>query len=444
MQRAAEANVEKSLQQIEARRAQRARNRRTRNAEPGTGNLEPERLEAALVALDPATGEVRALVGGRDFKSSHFNRATQALRQPGSAFKPFVYAAALEAGYSPSSLVTRLDEPIQTLQGAWMPEDEHSEESAMTVRTALRTSSNRAAVRMLEEVGIARAVAQAREMGMGNVPSVPSLALGSGEVTLMAMTSAFAAFADQGRLRQAKLIRRVEDAHGVVLYQSTPVIKQVLSPQTAFLMTSMLSDVINSGTAYRARQEGFTLPAAGKTGTTNDYVDAWFVGYTPKLVTGVWVGFDKPRTIIANGFAGELAVPMWARFMKQATLKDKAEPFASPKGITAVNVCRLSGKLPGPACDRIITEYFRGQAGPIEPCDQHYFFLPPSNQIVTLSVKHGSVPIPQVTYTIESPSAARPESSREAAPAARVEEKEEPPKKRGLWGRLFGRRARAD
>ncbi len=251
MQRAAEAQVVTALQQIEMRRAKR------KVAPSG------EPLEAALVALDPTTGEVRAMVGGRDFKASRFNRATQALRQPGSAFKPFVYAAALEAGYSPASLVTRLDEPIETLQGAWIPEDEHSDGSAMTVRAALRTSSNRAAVRMLEEVGISKAVAQAQKMGMGNVPSVPSLALGSGEVTLMAMTSAYAAFADQGLLRPATFIRRVEDAEGKVLFEAKPKAEQVVSSQTAFLMTSMLADVVNFGTAYKARQEGFTLPSGG-------------------------------------------------------------------------------------------------------------------------------------------------------------------------------------
>src|SRR5688572_10001027 len=362
MQRAAEANIAQSLQQIEMRRARR-------KSAPGAGPL-----EAALVALDPTTGEVRAMVGGRDFKTSRFNRATQALRQPGSAFKPFVYAAALEAGYSPSSVVTRLDEPIQTLQGAWIPEDEHSDGSAMTVRSALRTSSNRAAVRMLEQVGIAKTVAQARKMGMGNVPSVPSLALGSGEVTLLAMTSAYASFADEGLLRPATFIRRVEDADGKVVYEANPKGEQVISPRTAFLMTSMLSDVVNYGTAYKARQEGFTLPAAGKTGTTNDYVDAWFVGFTPHLVTGVWVGFDKPRTIIANGFAGELAVPMWARFMKQATASDKPDTFKAPQGLTTAAVCRVSGRLPNGACDRVITEYFTHGTAPSEICQEHSFF----------------------------------------------------------------------
>ena len=252
MQRAAEANVEASVKQIEMRRSRR------KIAPTG------EQLEAALVAMDPTTGEVRALVGGRDFKTSRFNRATQALRQPGSAFKPFVYASALEAGYSPASLVTRLDEPIQTLEGAWMPEDEHSDGSAMTVRTALRTSSNRAAVRMLEEVGIAKTVAQARKMGIGNVPSVPSLALGSGEVTLMAMTSAYGAFADDGRLHAATFIRRVEDADGKVLFVSKPAPEQVMSPRTAFLMTSMLSDVVNLRNGIQGPAGGVHVPGSRK------------------------------------------------------------------------------------------------------------------------------------------------------------------------------------
>ena len=434
MQRAAEANIALSLQQIELRRAKR-------KVAPGAGQL-----EAALVAMDPTTGEVRAMVGGRDFKNSRFNRATQALRQPGSAFKPFVYAAALEAGYSPASLVTRLDEPIQTLQGAWIPEDEHSDGSAMTVRAALRTSSNRAAVRMLEQVGIANTVAQAKKMGMGNVPSVPSLALGSGEVTLVAMTSAYAAFADQGLLRSATFIRRVEDAEGKVLFQAKPHHEQVVSPRTAFLMTSMLSDVINYGTAYKARQEGFTYPAAGTTGTTNDYVDAWFVGFTPHLVTGVWIGFDKPRTIISNGFAGELAVPMWARFMKHATAKHAPDTFKPPQGLVAVGICRLSGKLPGPACDRVITEYFARGAVPSQVCDEHYFF--DSGQLATVYSGGGSVggantaSTGDVARTVAQPEDVRVADSG-APPAPDIvmasETEEQPKKKRGFWGRIFGR-----
>ncbi len=240
-----------------------------------------EPLQAALVAMDPVTGHVRAMVGGRDFSQSRFNRAVQAKRQPGSAFKPFVYATALEAGYTPATVIDHLDEPIPTLQGAWTPEDEHSDGDSMTMRTALRTSSNRAAVRMLQQVGIGRTVSYAKQMGVGDVPSVPSLALGSGEVTVESMTAAYAAFANHGLVPTPVLIRRVEDGAGTVLFENHDESHRAISDVTAFLMSSMLADVINAGTGSTARRAGFTLPAAGKTGTTNDFNDAWFVGYTP-------------------------------------------------------------------------------------------------------------------------------------------------------------------
>ena len=182
-------------------------------------------------------------------------------------------------------------------------------------------------------------------MGVGDVPSVPSLALGSGEVTLQSMTAAYAAFANHGLVPQPMLIRRVEDLDGNVLYESHDSSTRAISDTTAFLMSTMLADVINAGTGSRARSLGFTLPAAGKTGTTNDFNDAWFVGFTPKLVAGVWVGFDQPHTILPNGFAADVAVPIWAKFMKVATHGDKPEWFAPPAGITTASVCRLSGKL---------------------------------------------------------------------------------------------------
>ena len=229
--------------------------------------------------MNPATGHVVAMVGGRDFTESRFNRATQAKRQSGSAFKPFVFAAALEAGFSPATVITGLDDPIETLQGKWVPEDEHSSASSMTMRTALKTSSNRAAVQMLNTVGIAKAVGAAEKLNVGTPPSVPSLALGTSDVTLMSLTAAYGAFAAEGVVRPPVLIRKVEDSDGNVLYQDEQKSAQAVSKATAYLMSSMLADVVNHGTGYRARQSGFTMPAAGKTGTTNDYVDAWFVGY---------------------------------------------------------------------------------------------------------------------------------------------------------------------
>jgi 1A family penicillin-binding protein len=309
MQKAAEAEVSRAISTIEGRQARR-------KATSSAGDP----LQAALVALDPRTGEVRAMVGGRDYETSRFNRVTQAQRQPGSAFKPFVYAAALEEGYTPATIIQALDTPIMTLQGAWVPDD-HSTSTTMTMRAALRSSSNRAAVSMLQGIGIPAAVRSAERLGIGNQPRVWSLALGSGEVTLMSMTTAYAAFANQGRLTEPTLVKRVETADGEVLFAAAPQVKPAVSQATAFLMTSMLSDVINAGTGWQARNVGFTLPAAGKTGTTNDYRDAWFIGYTPSLATGVWVGYDQPRTIIGNGYAGDLAVPLWGRFMAAASTR---------------------------------------------------------------------------------------------------------------------------
>ena len=201
MQEAAEAATAESLKSLDDRRQALAARRAATGKTPPVGDPSP--LQAALVAMEPGTGYVRAMVGGRDFDASRFNRAVQARRQPGSAFKPFVYAAALEAGYTPASVIDRLNDPIATLEGAWVPADGHSTADAMTLRTGLRTSSNRAAVRLLQEIGIPRAVQYAQTMGVGDVPSVPSLALGSGEVTLASMTAAYAAFANQGRVPTA-------------------------------------------------------------------------------------------------------------------------------------------------------------------------------------------------------------------------------------------------
>jgi penicillin-binding protein 1A len=451
MQKAAEAEVARALKEIEARQG-RSAPKRGRPDDPG------DPLQAALVALDPTTGEVRAMVGGRNFSESAFNRATQAKRQPGSAFKPFVYAAALESGYSPATLITNLNAPIATIQGDWVPEDEHLETDSLTMRTALRTSSNRAAVQMLDQVGIPETVRYAQRLGVGSVPNVPSLALGSGEVTLLSMTAAFSAFANEGMRPTPYLIRRVETTDGEVLYTGGEPQQRAVSEATAFLMTSMLADVINSGTAWPARRVGFTLPAAGKTGTTNDYHDAWFVGFTPKLVAGVWVGYDQPRTIVANGYAGELAVPIWGRFMKAATAGHDPEWFQAPATIGSATICRLSGKLATGSCyetatddggnttERSLayTEHFVHGTEPHEYCDLHGLHSTGS----LAQVIRGSEPSPQATTSTGTPAAA-PVASGEAAVQPGPEQAEarpaqEPERRRGFWSRLFGRRDRDD
>src|SRR5262249_14276580 len=217
-QRSAETYLEDGLKDIE----KRSNYKHTPRAKlpPGKEGDRPDYLQGALVSIDPTNGYVRAMVGGRDFNESHFNRAVQAKRQSGSAFKPFVYATALEAGYSPATVITGLNDPILTVKGAWLPEDEHSTGDEMTMRAALRTSRNRAAVRMLNTVGIAKAVSYAEKLNVPKPPSVPSLALGASDVTLLSLTAAYGAFADGGVVRAPTLIRRVEDTDGKVLYQS--------------------------------------------------------------------------------------------------------------------------------------------------------------------------------------------------------------------------------
>jgi 1A family penicillin-binding protein len=460
MQQAAEQAVSASLAAIEARRAAVVRAGGGRGRTAGEAQAAPgqEPLQAALVAIDPATGAVRATIGGRDFQDSSFNRAVQARRQPGSAFKPFVYTEAIEAGYTPATFIDHLNDPIPTLQGDWTPEDEHSTTDSMTLRTALRTSSNRAAVRLLQDVGVARTVEYARRVGLGTLPGVPSLALGSGEVTLLSLAAAYVPFADRGVARPPVFIRRVENREGHLLYATPDRAAQVISPGTAFLMSQMLAGVVDAGTAYKARLAGFTLPAAGKTGTTNDFKDAWFIGYTPTLLAGVWIGFDNPKTILPNGFAGDLAVPLWAAFMKVATRDDKPAWFPQPPDVVAVPICRMSGKLPAPGCDHVrvvaddgtveeksmvYTEFFERGTEPHDTCPLHRSW----SLLDRLAGLFSARPVPQpasggqIEASTGGPSAgtvgpdAQPRAA-QAAPEAR--QVKAPKKKRGFWARLFG------
>ena len=461
LQQTAEKMVEDGIAAIEKRRGYKHDRRADKDAK--------EYLQGALVAMDPQTGAVRAMVGGRDFVESRFNRAMQAKRQSGSAFKPFVYAAALEAGYSPASLITNLNSPTLTPQGAWVPEDEHSSASSMTMRSALRMSSNRAAVQILNTIGIPNAVSYAQKLNVGTPPSVPSLALGASEVTLMALTAAYGAFANAGIVRAPVLIRRVEDSDGKILYEDRGKSQRAVSEATAFMMSSMLSDVINHGTAYRARQAGFTLPAAGKTGTTNEYLDAWFVGFTPHLVAGVWVGFDQPKPIVSNGYGGEVAVPIWAGFMKVATKGHEPDWFERPATVIGVNVCRASGKLPNAGCatvpssdeygnlvvkSMIYTDYFVKGTQPTSLCPVH---ASPYVDVAAASTSTtSSSPMPpalpaggdRATLPLPSPQGTTgmtpPPPPGAPVTGGKVEEQPQQPKKRGFWGRLFGRGDKSD
>ena len=465
LQKAAEAIVERGLVEIEGRSNFKHPRRTQIQLKEGES---PAYLQAALVSVDPSNGHVVALVGGRDFNESRFNRVTQAKRQPGSAFKPLIFAAALEAGHTPASVITNLDDPIETLQGKWVPEDEHSTATSMTLRTALRTSSNRAAVQLLNTVGIQKAVNAAEKLNVGTPPSVPSIALGTGDVTLLALTAAYGAFASEGIVRQPTMIRKITDSDGTALYEAEHENHRAVSEATAFLMSSMLTDVVNAGTGYRARQSGFTLPAAGKTGTTNDYLDAWFIGFTPKVVTGVWLGFDQPTTIISNGYAGELAVPMWANYMKTATKGHKPEWLNRPANVVGLNICRVSGRRPNEGCNRvevvsndgtvearsmIYTEYFvKGTEPSRDLCPLHNaptFFdrlagvFGAGDEQKPVSAEEVGVTAPRATSTSgTTPPATGAPASRPADPP-KAETPEEP-KKRGFWSRLFGKGDKKD
>ena len=307
--------------------------------------------------MDPTTGYVRAMVGGRDFDESHFNRAVQAqasgrLRVQAVRVRRGARSG-LFAGDGHRSPRT-IRSPRRRASGS--PEDEHSTADSMTLRTALRTSSNRAAVQLLQQVGIPKAVQYARTLGVGTCRACRRSRSGPARSRCMSMTAAYAAFANHGIVPQADADppRRGSRRQGAVPGRSRSRTRAV-SETTAFLMSSMLADVINAGhRVSRARRLGFTLPAAGKTGTTNDYIDAWFVGFTPQLVTGVWVGFDQPRRSLPNGFAGDLAVPIWASFMKAATKGDKPDWFDRPANVVGgerLPACPASCRTTG--CDSV-------------------------------------------------------------------------------------------
>ncbi|HYB94077.1 MAG TPA: PBP1A family penicillin-binding protein [Vicinamibacterales bacterium] len=375
VQRFAEDSVRTRLAELEKRAAK-----------AGGQRQGAQRLQAALVAIENSTGYVRALVGGRDFAESPFNRATDAMRQPGSAFKPFVFAAALEAGMSPGSTIDGLDAYIASSQGAYLPGGEHEVEST-TLRRALVQSSNRAAVHLLQRVGLGATIDLANRVGLESQPAVPSLALGTGEVSLLNLTSAYTAFANNGVLQPPVFILRVEDPDGRVIYRGESVGRRVLSESTAYLMATMLADVVDHGTAYGARRDGFRLPAAGKTGSTDDHADAWFVGFTSRLAAGVWVGYDQPQQIMRRGFASVVAVPAWSGFMKAATHGNKVEWLERPAGVSHIRRCRASGDLANEYCEltgEVDNDYVSIGRGP-DLCTLHSSVAPTAAPLSTIS-----------------------------------------------------------
>ncbi len=322
---------------------------------------EPE-LEGALVALEPYSGFVRAMVGGYDFSRSDFNRATMARRQPGSAFKPIIYAAAMDHGFTPASVI--IDEPVTYPggpKGEWKPENyDHIHYGPTRLREALTYSRNVVTVRLVDAMGIDSLLSFARTVGVtGDMPRNLSIALGSFSITPLEMASVYNVFASSGMKSRPITIKYITDIKGRVLETNEPEPAQCISPQTAFLITSMMEDVVKYGTGWQAKALG--RPVAAKTGTTNDYKDAWFVGYTTNLVAAVWVGFDNARTLGSQETGGRAAAPIWTSFMSGAA-KEEPEEFASPEGIVSMNIDPKTGLLSQD--DFAVKEYFKESTQP--------------------------------------------------------------------------------
>jgi penicillin-binding protein 1A len=341
--------------------------------------MEESTLQIAFVCIDPHSGEILGLIGGRDFETSKYNRAIQAARQPGSAFKAFLYTAAIDNGYNPSDEF--LDQPfvLNNPDGTrWTPENYDKTVSGwMTLREAIRRSRNLVSVRLIQEIGAGTVADYARRMGISTqIRPVSSLAMGTSEVYPMELISAYGIFANNGVLVPPVSIRRIEDRYGNILYRPAVTPREVLSPETTYIMNNLLQGVVNQGTGYGIRRDfRFFRPTGGKTGTTNDYTDAWFVGFTPDIVAGVWVGFDDPKMKLGTGMAGGVAaLPFWGEFIKttyDSTDIAKIDNFPVAANVLTIKICKETHKLVSPYCPEPVEELFNAKFQPTETCDKH-------------------------------------------------------------------------
>lgn len=317
----------------------------------GLGRINEPELQAALVAIDPKTGNILAMVGGRDFRESQFNRAWRSRRQPGSAFKPLLFAAALENGYSPVSTLAGLSSIQPQGPEEWAPRNaDGNTPDVLTLRAALLESNNRAATVLQQQLGSGAVLRLASHAGLDELPDVPSLSLGTGLVSPLELTAAFAMFPNGGLAVVPRGIVRVTDADGSVALDNPAHGEQVISPQTAYQMVSMLSDVVERGTGAAVRRAGVGFAVGGKTGTTNDFKDAWFVGFSTNVVVGVWVGFDQPRPIGRDAYGSRYAAPIWSDFMRRAARIRAPGTFSEPPGLNEVMLCRVSYSRPVEGC----------------------------------------------------------------------------------------------
>ncbi|MBD3290696.1 PBP1A family penicillin-binding protein [candidate division KSB1 bacterium] len=340
-------------------------------------------IQIAFVALNPKNGYILAMIGGRDFGESKYNRAIQMKqRQPGSTIKPIVYTAAIDNGYSPTTELLNQPVVLYLPNGdRWAPHNyDYSQGGPTTFREALRRSLNLVTARVVQEIVPPKTVIDyARKLGITTpLEPVDAIALGAAQVIPIELTSAFGVFANQGALAKPLAILRVEDKYGNVLEEYRPQLTHVLRAETSYIMVNLLETVLNRGTGYTARSVyKFLRPAGGKTGTTNEFTDAWFIGFTPQIVSGVWVGLDNPAISLGSGQTGaQAALPIWAPFMKTAhdTLELPIEYFHMPPGVSRVDICNETKMLATEYCPDIITEVFETDNVPTQYCDKHTGF----------------------------------------------------------------------
>lgn len=363
MQRSAEQALREGLQAIGARYRVKA---------AGPGAAASAVPEGAVLVVEPQTGYIKALVGGSDFARSEFNRAINARRQPGSAFKPFVYVAALEAGRTPADLID--DSPVSYTAGpgkTWEPENYDGKfRGTITLQQALEESVNVPTIRLAEQVGVGPVMEVARRLGIQSpLQANLTLALGSSDVTLLELTAAYAALANQGIRMEPIAIRHVTDSQGRLVEENIPQGREALKPAVAYVITQMLRGAVERGTAVNARALG--RPVAAKTGTTNDFSNAWFVGYTPSLVAGVWVGHDRVRTLGHDETGARAALPIWLALMREIVKDRPAEDFPVPDSVVLARVDMASGYLANPFCPKPVTMAFVQGTEPTQFCPIH-------------------------------------------------------------------------
>jgi penicillin-binding protein 1A len=380
LQSRAEKSVDAQLKKVEARPGYSHPKKADFSKEAKDEEQQPPYLQGALVVIDNRSGGIRALVGGRDFSESKYNRAIlpQAARQVGSTFKPFVYAAAYARGLLPGAAVD--DGPIARgeVRGApnWTPDNsDGSSKGVLRAEEGLIQSRNTMSVRVGELAGLETIAKIGEAAGIEEVPQQPSTYLGAFETTVRELTSAYTVFPNAGVRRQSYLIERIDDASGDIIYRAAHVERVALEPGVSWLVNSALMKVIERGTAAAAKSLGFNKPAAGKTGTTNDYHDAWFVGYTTSLTCGVWVGLDTPQTIVPRGYGAALALPIWTDVMNAASVnRYPANAFRPPEPLYRAVVCATSNELATNGCERARAAYsieLPGSRVPRTSCHLH-------------------------------------------------------------------------